>query len=389
MGWIGNACMTAAVMVAVLPPRTIAQPSGAPRAAVPGDAAVATKAENRGVRPAGLTAQQRMRVDTSVDRALAWIASTQGSDGSFPTQRPGQPAVTGLCLLAFLSRGHLPDAEPYGRHIKAGTDFVMSCRNSNGLISRYRSGTPGIYNHAISGLALSELCGMTDPFTSSRIRTVLGPAVEFTCRHQKFRKRWAVDEGGWRYLQRFGSIDDSDLSVTSWQLLFLRSAKNAGFDVPPKVIDDGIAYVRRCFDEQQRTFVYGLRGENRRPNRGMAGAGILSLSLGGLHGTEEAQVTGKWILRHPFDRYNVQVGTRFDAFHYGAFYCSHAMFQLGEEYWGPFFTTLTRTLVENQRPDGSWDRESNRDGRYGNVYSSALAVLALSPPYQLLPVFQR
>ena len=39
--------------------------------------------------------------------------------------------------------------------------------------------------------------------------------------------------------------------------------------------------------------------------------------------------------------------------------------------------------------DGSWDAESNRDGQFGNVYTTALAVLALTPPYQLLPIHQR
>jgi len=47
--------------------------------------------------------------------------------------------------------------------------------------------------------------------------------------------------GGWRYLnKRYPHLNDSDLSVTGWQLMFLRSAKNAGFDVPEKNINDGV-----------------------------------------------------------------------------------------------------------------------------------------------------
>ena len=33
---------------------------------------------------------------------------------------------------------------------------------------------------------------------------------------------------------------DSDLSVTIWQLMALRSAKNAGLQVPGKAISDGL-----------------------------------------------------------------------------------------------------------------------------------------------------
>src|SRR5271163_4283382 len=48
------------------------------------------------------------QLEKSVDRALAWIASQQQPDGSFPTMATGQPAVTSLCVMAFLSRGHQP-----------------------------------------------------------------------------------------------------------------------------------------------------------------------------------------------------------------------------------------------------------------------------------------
>ena len=55
-----------------------------------------------------LTSQEWERVDESVDRALAWLASQQQRDGSFPTLPHGQPAVTSLCVLAFMAHGHLP-----------------------------------------------------------------------------------------------------------------------------------------------------------------------------------------------------------------------------------------------------------------------------------------
>jgi hypothetical protein len=77
------------------------------------------------------------------------------------------------------------------------------------------------------------------------------------------------------------------------------------------------------------------------------------------------------------------------AIHYSAFYCSQAMFQLGGEHWHRFFPPFLKTLSEAQNNDGSWDRESVRDMKYGTVYTTALAVLALATPYQLLPIYQR
>ena len=87
--------------------------------------------------------------------------------------------------------------------------------------------------------------------------------------------------------------------------------------------------------------------------------------------------------RKRFDRYPAV-----DRYHYSAYYCSQAVFQLGNEYWSKFYPPLMNALIDNQQPDGSWDRE-RRESQYGNTYSTALAVLALTPPYQILPIYQR
>src|SRR5262245_66521970 len=74
------------------------------------------------------------QIEESVDRALTWLAAQQASDGSFPTLQQGQPAVTSLCVLAFLSRGQQPGLGPYGQRINRAIDFVLSCQQSNGLL---------------------------------------------------------------------------------------------------------------------------------------------------------------------------------------------------------------------------------------------------------------
>ena len=44
----------------------------------------------------------------------------------------------------------------------------------------------------------------------------------------------------------------------------------------------------------------------------------------------------------------------------------------------------------NQHADGSWPAESHmNDARYGNAYTTALVVLTLGAPNELLPIFQR
>jgi hypothetical protein len=66
------------------------------------------------------------------------------------------------------------------------------------------------------------------------------------------------------------------------------------------------------------------------------------------------------------------------------------MFQLGGDYWRRFFPPLAETLTRHQSEDGSWDPENDNNGDYfGRTYTTSLAVLALTPAYQLLPIFQR
>src|SRR5439155_12087472 len=54
-----------------------------------------------------LTAGQWRQVDQSVDRALDFLVAQQQPDGSFTAPQVCQPGITALCVLAFLSRGHL------------------------------------------------------------------------------------------------------------------------------------------------------------------------------------------------------------------------------------------------------------------------------------------
>jgi len=342
-----------------------------------------------------LSPKEWKQLDQAVDRGLEFLASKQNRDGSFETIPAGQPAVTSLCVLAFLSRGHLPGNGPYGEQLDRAISFVVSCQQRDGAFSYMRPLTNEVsakstyYNHAISGLMLSEAYGMTETKHHKRIRQAIIKAIPYARRGQVVRKTDPRNKGGWRYLRR-DALHEADLSITSWFLMFYRSARNAEFDVPKQYVDDAMAYVRRCFYVRKGGFVYRITRRDRAiaTRGGVMGGGIVSLSLGGEHQSEMAQTAGKWILNHSFDHYNRTPHIK-DRYHYSAFYCSQAMYQLGGEYWSKFYPRLMRTLVANQRSDGSWAQELRRDMEYGNIYTSALTVLALTPPYQLLPIFQR
>jgi len=333
-----------------------------------------------------LSTQQWKQIDAAVDEGLDFIVGNQRRDGSFAAPRAAQPGVTSLCVMAFLSRGHLPGQGPYGDQIERAIQYTLSTQDSNGLLSH--PGSRPNYNHAITGLMLGEVYGMTSDRQNERIRIAIREALRFSRQRQTRRKRHPRDKGGWRYLKPYGP-NDSDLTATSWQLMFYRSAKNAEFDVPPEYIDEAMGYVRRCFDRNEQAFMYALaHDEEHYASGGTVGGGIVALEMGGEHHSEMAKAGAKWILSHPFDRYNVRRHSD-DRYHYSAFYCSQAMFHLGGENWEKFYPPLQSTLLANQRRDGSWDRERVHDSGVGNTYTTALVVLTLTPPYQILPIYQR
>jgi hypothetical protein len=335
-----------------------------------------------------LTDAQWQQLDAATDRGLTFLASQQRSDGSFTCTRSGQPGVTSLAVLAFLSRGHTPDSQPYGPLIRAAVRFVLGHQQSNGMISGYNGERPN-YHHAISALMLCEIYGMSDQRQNEQIEPAITRAVEFSRMQQTRRKRNPQDNGGWRYLTPNGP-NDSDLTATSWNLMFYRSAKNCGYDIPVEYVNDAVAYVRRCYDPALGGFVYGLSRQNDEHyvSGASAGGGILALSLGGQHGDPRAKQTAQWILAHGFDRYNWR-DHRDDRYHYSAFYSSQGMFQVGGDEFAAFFPPLMNTLIANQDADGGWQPERFYDRDFGQVYSTSFAVLALSAPYQMLPIFQR
>ena len=164
----------------------------------------------------------------AVDRALEFLSREQGTDGAWTTRakdfnlgggyRIGKdPAVTSLCVMAFLSAGHVPGEGPYGKVVENGIKFVLAQQKPNGLFAGDYQGQIEMYPHGICTLMLAEAVGtLPDRAAAKRLRKQLELAVEIVLKAQVQR---GEDRGGWRY-----KVDstDADLSVTGWQLMALR-----------------------------------------------------------------------------------------------------------------------------------------------------------------------
>ena len=349
--------------------------------------------------------QQWKQLDASVQRALKWLASKQNEDGSFESPEAGQAGITSLCLMAFMAQGESPSDGKYEQQLAKAIDYLIAQQKANGLIATMADNTvpisrnmprrisvPSIYSHAISALALCEAYGQCNPEQAKRLTPVIEKAIAATVEVQGWAPKEEKDVGGWRYLDSRFPTRSSDLGVTGWQLMFLRSAKNAGFDVPQNSVEAAVKFVQGCFVEDHQVLAY-LPQSPFACTRSAAAAGVLALAHAGKTNSKEALASGDWILKHDFSKYNdctpsYGAPAWQDRYHYGSALCSQAMFQLGGKYWEDFFPPLVEVLMANQKEDGAWEPES-ADPQYGNCYTTSLCVLALSVPNQLLPIFQR
>lgn len=319
--------------------------------------------------------EQDRQVDEAIVKALDFLAGEQQPNGSWRIDSYGEStAATSLAVMSFLAAGHVPGEEPYGEVLKRGIGWVIEQQKPDGMIVAAKSHGP-LYSHGISTLMLAEVVGMADAEQAEPCRHALERGVRLILDAQNVAKEQR-HAGGWRYQ---ATSRDSDLSVTGWQLLALRAAKNVGCDVPAEQIDRAVAYVKRCHSESHGGFAY-QPGSGTTATR--TGTGVLALEICGAHRTPEALRGGETLLHRP-----LRYGDPY--FYYGAYYCSVGMFKLGGEPWQLTKSGLYPVLLKNQTDDGSWRARHGSERSAGSIYCTTMAVLALAVEYRFLPIYQR
>jgi hypothetical protein len=316
------------------------------------------------------SAKPRDAVEHSVDQALQFLVNLQEPDGSWLAHGEKSPAVTALGLMAFLSAGHVPGEGPHGESVARGVRWIVKVQQPDGLFAG--DGGLEMYHHGICTLLLAEVCGMTDRLLADELKPALEKAVRLILQAQ--RTGPGPYRGGWRYRP---DSTDADTSITGWQLLALRAARNVGCDVPAERIEQAIGFLLRCRDGRSGAFCYQ---PGARPTMACTGTGTLALELCGKdrHHAHEALMGGGYLLKNP-PRWNEE------HFFYTAYYCAQAMFQLGGNYWDFYRPRLRAVLLDHQQPGGGWVGTDN----IGPTYCTAMAVLALTVEYRLLPIYQR
>jgi hypothetical protein len=322
-------------------------------------------------------------VDAAVARGLEFLLSAQDDRGAFGENGSYENALTALSTLSMVAHGHLPsDTDTHGVAVRRALDFLLriSQRTEDGYFGA--ADNSRMYGHGITALLLSEMLGMgVNREQDEKMRTACSQAVQLILRSQAVPKQSPLSQGGWRYKP---TSTDSDLSISIWQLLALRSAKNAGIEVPDTAIDSAIRFLRGCFQPARGIGAKtGFSYTPRQPLSGFSGscAGMLALQICGQYEAPETAAVADWMLAHP-----PQLKEE-PWFYYGMYYYAQAMHQRGGAHADAAQRQVSELILPLQEPDGSWRKTHEYENK--RLYRTALALLSLSVKYHYLPIYQR
>ena len=227
-----------------------------------------------------------------------------------------------------------------------------------------------MYDHGMGTIALAEAYGLTkDPELSDPLRK----AVAFILYAQN------PDTGGWRYIP--GA--DGDTSVFGWQLMALKSASLAGFEIPPNALDKGRGWLERVASGAHG----GLYGyQDKVPLPAMCAEGMFCQQLLGQAPTEERMKESAAYLATMLPSKEKE-----KANFYFWYYGSLALYQHQGPIWEQWNQRLREILVSSQSRDaddaGSWDPNGQWSRETGRVVTTALATLSLEVYYRYLPLY--
>ncbi|HVY60570.1 MAG TPA: hypothetical protein VHF22_02905 [Planctomycetota bacterium] len=337
--------------------------------------------------------------EAAISRGLAWLATQQdritGSfGGSFKV------ASTSLAGLAFLASGDQYDRGRYGVAIHEAVRYLLS-----DSVRRSPAGRPDLaffraddtqaqgrmHSHGMAMLFLAECFGHTS--VDDQIRAALRGAVLASLEAQ-------TERGGWGYSFRFdddwngpGGGDD-EASVTVTQVQALRAARNVGIYVPADAIGAALHYLKVSMNTSDGACRYSLtmgdEAERKRRSFELTAAAVSTLNASGVYlgggGPAATELTrGLAYLRASMKKWPNPTAAATDFYYYGNFYAAQAMFQAEPADWEAWWPRAYPALLDKQRDRGHWPNERN----FGEVYTTASALVILQLPRRYLPIFQK
>ena len=215
-----------------------------------------------------------------------------------------------------------------------------------------------------------------------RLSYPLLPRPRLIWRAQKIPKNES-SRGGWRYTP---DTSESDMSVTVWQTMALRAAKNAGLDVPKGAIEDAVKYIKRCYepdaDKRGGAKLGGFGYQGRGRELSTTSEGLLALQVCGDYESEEVRSASDRLLKSGLTENEKWL-------FYLTYYYAQGMYQRGGKHAEEGRRVVADVLLPMQSRDGSWEGKGGEERGGGKVYATAMAVLSLAVKNHFLPIYQR
>lgn len=325
---------------------------------------------------------QKQRIDNSLKKASEFLISLQKPTGDISEKGVGKEVtMSSLAILALSAMGHQPaDISDEGKAMKKALDFILKPEHQepDGYYGKLDGSK--MYGHGIIALTLAEVLGMgADEKQDALIRDRCRKAIDLIIRSQRMPKNEA-NSGGWRYTP---DSTESDMSVTCWQVMALRAARNAGMDVPKESIDLAVRYIKKLYssgDGKSGPGGFGYSGPA--TTLSTTAEGLLALQVCGDYDSEEVKGASERLLQKGLkseDRW----------FYYTAYYFAQGMYQRGGKYADEGRRAISEAILPLQRADGSWEGTTGEERQGGKIYATSLAVLSLAVKNHFLPIYQR
>ncbi|MDO4630532.1 MAG: carboxypeptidase regulatory-like domain-containing protein, partial [Planctomycetia bacterium] len=296
-------------------------------------------------------------------------------------------ANTGLAVLAFQAGGHyFFNDRKYSENVKLGLDWLVENQDKHGaLVTPTRAGgyhEKFMYEHGIGTFALAEACAVTRAMgekVPEKYQKAMEKAVRFTLKIQH-------NDGGWRY--KMDPTEVSDTSVTGWQVLALKSAKEAGYQIPPAVIRKlKVFYERHTRLKNGETrYTNTMAGET----EALTGIGLLVRQFLLDEGDSTyVEIGAERLRKAAISEWESKKEEERVPDFYTWYKCSLAMQQYGGRNWEVWNEIIRNELVRLMRRDGcqrgSWDPEADvyfDMGGGGRIYVTAMGALTLQVYYR-------
>ena len=361
-------------------------------------------AAEMGPTPKPITPPTAEEIQRSIRRGVQFLLRRQNKDGSWGSANITRPediyapvpgahqgfkaAVTSMCVSALIETGG--NGEEVGHAVDRGEAWIFE------HLPKVRRATPdtfyNVWAHAYSIQAMVRLLGRKtdDADRRARILALIAQQIDMLDRYE-------VVDGGWAYYDFAAHTQKPSGStisfVTAAVLVSLREARQAGADVPQRLIDRGMASIRRQ-RKPDFSYIYGeyLKYQPMRPiNRpggslGRSQACNLAMRLWGDPLVTDA-VLRTWLDRLFARNLWLDIGRKrpipheswFQVagyfFYFGHYYAALCIEQLPAAQRAPFQDQLAHILLRVQEKDGSWWDFPMFD--YHQQYGTAFALMSL------------